>query len=196
MKDFDKIHFKNRIDFRYWLENNHRKSQGIWMIYYKKHTKRENITYDESVEEAICFGWIDSIIKKVDEDQYVRKFTPRTNIKNWSDANKRRAAKLIKIGKMNEAGLNKIDINIKREINDLAGNITKEKNTKELEIPDFIVEEFAKNEPALINFKNLATSYKRHYILWITNAKRKETINNRLKESIELLKENKKLGLR
>jgi uncharacterized protein YdeI (YjbR/CyaY-like superfamily) len=113
MKDFDKIHFKNRGDFRHWLEKNHRKSQGIWMIFYKKHTKRDNITYDESVEEAICFGWIDSILKKVDEDKYIRKFTPRTNTKNWSDANKRRATKLIKNGKMNEAGLNKIDLNKK-----------------------------------------------------------------------------------
>ena len=65
MKDYDKIHFKKRADLRNWLERNYDKSQGIWMVFYKKHTKRENITYDESVEEAICFGWIDSTVKRI-----------------------------------------------------------------------------------------------------------------------------------
>lgn len=78
----------------------------------------------------------------------------------------------------------------------MTNNNTEKKKAKELDIPDFIIDEFAKNEPALINFNNLAHTYKRHYILWIANAKREETIMNRIKESIRLLKEDKKLGLK
>lgn len=78
----------------------------------------------------------------------------------------------------------------------MTNNNTEKKKAKELDIPDFIIDEFAKNEPALINFNNLAHTYKRHYILWIANAKREETIMNRIEESIRLLKEDKKLGLK
>ena len=196
MKNLDTIHFNSRDDFRKWLEINHDKSHGFWMIFYKNQKKRENITYDEALEEAICFGWIDSIIKKVDDEIYLRKFTPRTDYKNWSETNIKKVAKLIENGRMNEAGLNKIDINLNimnkdkdflTKINRLQDNI---------EIPDFIMEEFAKNEPALINFLNLAPSYKRNYILWIINASREETRIIRINESIKLLKENKKLGLK
>ncbi len=196
MRDFDRIYFKVREDFRKWLVNNHETSQGIWLIFYKKHTKRDNIAYNEAVEEAICFGWIDSIITRIDEEKYVRKFTPRTNTDNWSDTNKIRAAKMINNEKMTEAGLNKIGIYLKTGVVDWKPDKRKEKGTYKSEIPDFIIEEFSKNEPALTNFLNLAPIYKRHYILWITDAKRKETIFKRLNESIDLLKKNRKLGLK
>lgn len=197
MKELERIVFINRESFRDWLEKNHDKSPGIWMIYYKKHLKEDCIKYKDALEEALCFGWIDSIIKKVDNDSYVRKFTPRTNTSNWSDVNKKIVLSLINKGKMTEAGLRKIDVYLKTgkvdwDFKSLRGD--KEKN--EFQIPDFILNEFAKNEPALINFNNLALTYKRHYVLWITQAKREETIWNRLKESIELLKENKKLGMK
>ena len=97
---------------------------------------------------------------------------------------------------MTEEGLKKIDIYLKTGRVDWGNQKIRERETKEFEIPDFIMKEFAKNEPALTNFNNLAQTYKRHYILWITNAKKEETIYNRLKESMELLKENKKLGLK
>lgn len=197
MKDLYKIHFKKREDLRKWLEKNHGNSPGIWMIFYKKHTKEENITYDESVEEALCFGWIDSIIKRLDENKYVRKFTPRTNTENWSDANKRRVLKMVKNGKMTEAGLKKISIYKKTGKVDWEGHKTEGKRRKdEFDIPEFITSEFAKNEPALKNFYNLAPGYKKHYIFWITNAKREETLRKRLDESVRLLKQNKKLGLK
>jgi len=196
MKEVEQIYFNNRESFHRWLQKNHDKSLGIWIIFYKKHVKVECIKYKESLEEALCFGWIDSIIKKIDNDQYARKFTPRTNVSKWSELNKKIVTTLIKTGKMTEKGLKKIDLYLKTGKVDWQSIEFKEKETKEFDIPDFIMDEFAKNEPALTNFNNLAQTYKRHYVLWITNAKRKETIHNRLKESVELLKENKKLGLK
>jgi uncharacterized protein YdeI (YjbR/CyaY-like superfamily) len=196
LKNLDTLHFNCRDDFRKWLELNHDKSHGFWMIFYKSQKKRENITYEEALEEAICFGWIDSIVKKIDDEIYIRKFTPRIDFKNWSDANIKRVVKLIENGRMNEAGLNKIDVNLNilNKDKDDQPNINLLKN--KIEIPDFILEEFTRNEPALINFMQFSPSYKRNYIQWIMNASREETRYIRIKESIKLLKENKKLGLK
>lgn len=197
MRELEHIFFNSRESFRSWLEKNHDRSSGVWMIFYKKHANIECIKYNEALEEALCFGWIDSIIKKIDNDQYVRKFTPRTNTTKWSELNKKIVLALIKKGKMTEEGLKKIDIYLKTgKVDWESKDLKREKEKKEFDVPDFILKEFTKNEPALTNFNNLSQTYRRHYILWITNAKREETILNRLKESIELLKENRKLGLK
>ncbi|MGV8093567.1 MAG: YdeI family protein [Mangrovibacterium sp.] len=157
----------------------------------------ECIKYNEALEEALCFGWIDSLIKKVDDNQYLRKFTPRTNNAKWSEVNKKIVLSLMGKGKMTEEGLKKIDIYLKTGKIDWTSKGLKEDKRKEgVNVPDFILKEFAKNEPALTNFNHLAPTYQRHYILWITSAKREETILSRLKESIGLLKENRKLGLK
>ncbi|MCB9015563.1 MAG: YdeI/OmpD-associated family protein [Lentimicrobiaceae bacterium] len=197
MKELEHLFFESRESFRLWLETNHEKSPGIWMIFYKKHLKAEGITYHEALEEALCFGWIDSLIKKVNNDQYVRKFTPRTNISNWSDLNKNIVMSLIQRGKMTKAGLEKVDVYLKTGEIDWESRPLK-KQSKELDtaIPDFMLKAFAENEPALTNFHQLAPTYQRHYILWITTAKREETVMLRLKESIKLLIENKKLGMK
>jgi len=167
------------------------------MIFYKKHVNIEGIKYIEALEEALCFGWIDSLIRKIDEEQYARKFTPRMNVSKWSDVNKSLVIDLIKRGIMTEAGLQKIDIYLKTGSVDWEPKeIEEKKKQKELLVPEFILEEFSNNEPALINFTNLAQSHKKQYILWITSAKKEETIRRRMQEAIEILKENKKLGLK
>jgi uncharacterized protein YdeI (YjbR/CyaY-like superfamily) len=196
MKELEQIYFNNRESFRSWLMKNHDKCTGIWIIFYKKVIKIECIKYNEALEEALCFGWIDSIIKKTDDNKYVRKFTPRANTVKWSDLNKKTVLELIKKGEMTEEGLKKIDVYLKTGKVEWENNVPVKKETNDFDIPEFIVNEFAKNEPALTNFNNLAQTYKRNFILWITNAKREETIDNRIKESVELLKANKKLGLR
>ncbi len=196
MKELDYIYFKNRDEFGIWLQKNHDSSPGIWMIFYKKHTNTECIKYNDALEKALCFGWIDSIIKRIDDEKYVRKFTPRKNTSKWSELNKKKALELIQKGEMTQAGFEKIDFPIKSSIVDQVNNKTEKKKAKEFEIPGFIIDEFAKNEPALANFNNLTHTHKKHYILWITNAKREKTIMKRIKESIRLLKEDKKLGLK
>jgi len=196
LKELENKRFKNRDEFRKWLKINHEISNGIWILFYRKHINKENISYNEMLEEALCFGWIDSLIKKVDSDTYARKITPRTDTKKWSELNKQKVEELIKANKMTQAGLNKIEPYLR------TGRVVWEikkpdpKNKRSISIPDFILEEFSKNEPALRNFEGLAQTYKRHYIRWITSVKKEEALQKRLKESIELLKNNKKLGLR
>ncbi len=197
MKELEQIHFSTRESFRSWLKDNHNKSLGIWIIFYKKHVNIECITYNKALEEALCFGWIDSLIKKIDNDKYARKFTPRTNKTKWSEINKKLVISLIKEGRMTEEGLKKIDVYVKTGSVDWVNiDLKNEKYKKEFDVPDFILKEFAKNEQALVNFNNLAQTYKKHYVLWITSAKREKTILSRLKKSVELLKENSKLGLK
>ena len=191
------LHFINGNDWRNWLCENHSAHKEVWLIFYKN--KKPTITYESSVEEALCFGWIDSIIKTIDGESYARKFTPRTNTQNWSALNIRRIKKLIAEGKMEDPGLNKLGPNlfdpVKRKILDQNLNAEK-KIDKTLEVPDMIINFLGEHEPALKNFNALAPSYKKHYILWITNAKTEPTIKKRLMEAAELLKDNKKLGLK
>ncbi len=196
MKIYEHVHFKKRTDFREWLKINHDKSDGIWMIFFKKHTKKENITYPEALDEALCFGWIDSTKKGIDDEKYIWKFTPRTNVKNWSDINKLKVIKLIKSGQMNEAGLNKIDLYLKTGKVDWKVEPKQKSKKAEIKIPKFILDYFSRNEPALANFNKLAPSHQRNYVLWISDAKRQETRLKRLAESVALLLKNKKLGMK
>lgn len=154
MGELEHQYFDSRKSFRNWLEKNHNRSLGIWMIFYKKHVKIDHIKYHEAIEEALCFGWIDSIIKKVDDDQYLRKFTPRTNISKWSDLNKKLVLSLINKNKMTEAGLRKIDVYVKTGKVDWDVKSSKgDKRKNEFHIPDFILKEFAKNEPRTDKFQ-------------------------------------------
>lgn len=195
MDELSQLYFQNRAAFRRWLKNNHLSSPGIWMVFYKKHTGQPNIGRREATEEALCYGWIDSIIKKVDSEKYLVKFTPRSNLSNWSDVNKNLVLRLIKENRMTEAGLNKIDVY--REKGTLPwkkGELKKKK--KKVEVPSYIRDALAKHEPARANFNALAPSYQRQYVEWITSAKKEETRQKRLAEAIQRLKQNKKLGMK
>jgi uncharacterized protein YdeI (YjbR/CyaY-like superfamily) len=105
MEKTEELHFVNRRDWRSWLEKNHEAKKEAWLIFCKKHTGKPNISYDEAVEEAICFGWIDSIAKRIDDEKFTRKFTPRKPNSEWAESNKKRATKMINEGKMTRAGL-------------------------------------------------------------------------------------------
>lgn len=99
------LYVKKRGEWRKWLEKNHQKESEIWLVYYKKHTKKPSIPYNDAVEEALCFGWIDSSEKRIDKERYAQRFTPRKPKSNWSESNKERVRKLIVQGKMTPAGL-------------------------------------------------------------------------------------------
>lgn len=197
MKQLEQLFFDTRESFRNWLNTNHDKSPGIWMIYYKKHTGTVCIEYREALEEALCFGWIDSTLKRIDDERYVRKFTPRTNTSNWSNVNKKLVLELIEKGRMTESGLKKIDVWLRTgKVDWKSSKPARKTNDREVDVPDHFLKALAENEPALTNFNNLSRTFKRQYLLWITAAKREQTILKRMKESVELLKENKPLGLR
>jgi len=191
MKLADELPVTNRDDWREWLRKNYETKKEVWLVYYKKHTGKPSIPYDDSVEEALCFGWIDNIIKKIDDEKFVRKFTPRKAKSKWSEANKKRARKMMKERKMTEAGLARI-----REAEKTREWFKITPARKDFIIPKYMKEALAKNKKALDNFNNLARSYKRHYIGWITSAKREETRERRLAEAIRLLEQNEKLGMK
>ncbi len=191
MKITEKLHLTNRDEWRVWLRENHDTKKGVWLLYYKKHTGKPNIPYDDAVEEALCFGWIDGIVKKIDDEKFARKFTPRKDKSRWSELNKKRARKMMKAGKMTEAGIAKI-----REAKKSGEWFKTAPARKELVVPSYIKEALAANKKALDFFNRLANSYKRNLVGWITSAKREETRKRRLAEAIRILEQNKKLGMK
>ena len=186
------LYVPDRGQWRKWLTKKHdMEKNGIWLVFYKKKTSKPSLEYEQAVEEAICFGWVDSIIKKIDEAKYVRKFTPRKADSFWSQLNKKRAERMIKQGLMTKAGLAKIKVAKKTGLwdKDPRPKIT-------FEIPDEFAAALAKNKGAKENFDKLALTYRRHYIGWIVTAKRGQTKKRRIDESIALLEQGKKLGLK
>ena len=186
------LYVPDRSRWRSWLVKNHDKEEdGIWLVFYRKKASKPTLEYEHAVEEALCFGWIDSIIKKIDETKYTRKFTPRKAGSMWSKLNKKRACKMIKQGLMTKAGLAKIRSAKK------TGKWDKDPRPKiSLDVPDEFATALAKNKKARENFNKLAPTYRRHYIGWIAVAKRDQTRKRRIAESIALLEQGKKLGLK
>lgn len=186
-----KLYFKETTDWRQWLQNNHDNVDSIWLVFYKKHTDKPTLEYEEAVREALCFGWIDSIIKKLDEEKYVRKFTPRKNKSNWSALNKKRALKLIQQGRMTKYGMRKVN---KAKQN---GEWDKpERDRNKVEMPLELKEALQNNIKAKNNFEELAPSYQRRYMDWIGSGTRQKTREKRVLEAIKLLEKGKMLGMR
>lgn len=185
------LYITNRDDWRVWLKKNHGSQKEVWLVYYKKHTGKPRIPYDDAVEEAICFGWIDSTVKRLDEEKYAQKFTPRNQRSKWSELNKRRAERMVKQGKMIPAGLAKFKQAGKqkdRKIKEKSGN-------QRAVVPPDLRRALATDKEALENFNNLAPGYRRLYVAWITDAKRKETREKRIRLTVERSAENKKPGI-
>lgn len=185
------IYIKTRTEWRNWLQQHHDSHVGVWLIFYKKHTGQPSLEYDAAVEEALCFGWIDSIIKKIDEEKYIRKFTPRKSDSKWSNLNKERVLKLEKNGLMTEAGHAVVAAAQK------SGLWNKpDRPTLSFEVPDDLKGALAKNRKAKMFFDQLAPSYKKQFLSWIQYAKRQETRENRIRESIALLEQGERLGMK
>jgi len=186
----EELLFDNRTDWRQWLGENHDSSDGVWMIYYKKHTKKVCVSYNDAVKEALCYGWIDSIVKTVDKERYKQKYTPRRKNSIWSDLNKTRVKRMIAEGLMTPFGLAKIEEAKKN------GQWDKAYGTKKMpEMPAEFREALEKDLIAYTNFMNFAKGYRRDYLHWYISAKRPETKENRLKQIIEFSRQNKKPGM-
>ncbi len=191
MEITETLYVKNRDEWRSWLEENHDTTKEIWLIYFKKHTGKQRIPYDDAVEEALCFGWIDSTIKRVDEEIFVQRFTPRNKGSEWSSHNLRRVKAMINRERMTEAGLSKIDLKLlKKPV--LA---VKKQAAGKLVVPKYFSDALDSSSEAKRNFFNLAPSYKRYYIEWITAARKEETRIRRMGKAIALLEQNKKLPM-
>ena len=186
-----RLHVTSREDWRSWLQKNHDSEKEIWLVYYKKHTGQPRVLYNDAVEEALCFGWIDSIVKTIDDETYMQKFTPRKAKSNWSDSNKKRVARLINSGEMTSAGLTPIET---ARANGCWDKVIA--STRSIEMPAELKEALCANNEAREFFTGLSQSCKRQYMGWIGSAKKPETRQKRTKESISLLCKKQKLGMK
>lgn len=178
------LYVTDREELRAWLRRNHKRQKEVWLIYYKKHSGKPGIPYDDAVEEALCFGWIDSTVRKLDDERYMQRYTPRNDRSIWADSNIRRVRKMIREGRMTDAGLAKFR---------LAGTKKAEIVPSKFQMPADLKKALAADERAYENFRKFAPSYKKIYIWWVTSAKKEETRRRRVKKAVELVAQNKKI---
>lgn len=187
---FKQFHPKTREAWRKWLAKYHAKEPGVWMVYYKKHTGKPRVEMNEAVEEALCFGWIDSIQLVVDDERTQLKFTPRKPKSVWSDINKKRVEKLIQSGLMTAAGMEKIEIAKKNGSWDSLTASDQHSNNNTL--PPDLQKALSKNKKAMANFMAFALTYRRNFLSWIDAAKREETRKARIRQTVLMAAANKK----
>jgi uncharacterized protein YdeI (YjbR/CyaY-like superfamily) len=173
-----------RKDWRNWLEKNSQTEKSVWLIIYHKKSKTLSIRYDEAIEEALCFGWIDGKANKRDEESFFLFFTQRSPKSNWSKINKDRAANMIKKRLMTPAGQSMIDLAKK------AGTWKAMGGPQKLVMPPDLRELFQKNKTAFKNFEAFPPSSKQMILEWILKAKKPETRQNRIRQTVELAGKN------
>jgi uncharacterized protein YdeI (YjbR/CyaY-like superfamily) len=183
MKTF---HARTLDDWRAWLDEHHDSESEVWLIFYKRDTGMLSIAYGDALDEALCFGWVDSLIKRLDDRRYARKFTPRKPDSRWSAINRKRYASLKASGRLNAAGINRAP----------TGRTYGPRRAVPSDVPAYIASALRKHPAAWRHFEELAPSHRRRYVAWIDFAKRDETKARRLKEAIRLLNVGKPLGLK
>ena len=186
------LYVKNRKEWRSWLVMHHASKKEIWLIYYKNNSGKPRIPYDDAVEEAICFGWIDSIVKRLDEEKYCQRYTPRNFKSIWSDTNIMRLKKMLDADLMTKAGLDKVPPEVLKAaesgIIERRGSII----PKVMDTPSDLKNAFDKDAIALKNWEKFAPSHRKMYIYWIMDAKRPETRERRIDKVFEFARKNKK----
>jgi len=184
--EFKDFHPSSRQEWRDWLEENHDQADGIWFVYFKKSANKPRVSYDEVVEEALCFGWIDSLPRKMDERRSKLLFTPRKPRSVWSKLNKTRVEKLMADGAMTAIGLAKIEAAKK----DGSWNVLNASDN--LEMPADLLEAFERNKTAQVNFEAFTESVRRVILSWIFSAKRDETRTARVEKTVTMAAVNKR----
>lgn len=184
MEEKPQYYFKNAIEWRKWLHENHHLSKGVYLVFYSVSSAIQSMRWEEAVQVAICYGWIDSTVKKIDDESRRQMFSPRKDKSVWSKLNKTYVEKLLKENLMHKSGLDKIDIakqNGSWESLDAVENLI---------IPEDLLDAFQQNKIAFDNYHNFSPSYKKSYLYWLNQAKRQETRNVRIVEIINLCNEN------
>lgn len=170
---------KSQSDWRKWLVANHKTSQSVWLIFYKKNSGKANLSWSEAVDEALCYGWIDSKKKTIDDEKYMQYFSQRKPKSIWSKVNKLKVEKLIKESLMTQAGLDTIIIAKQN------GSWTILDTIEELIIPKDLETAFKTKAGAKKYFLSLSKSIKKQLLYWIISAKRKETREKRIGKIVE-----------
>ena len=175
--------------WREWLTEHHASAPEVWLIFHKQHTGVVSIEYKDARDEALCFGWVDSLVKRLDDRRYALKFTPRRANSRWSDVNRKRYAELKAGGRLKPAG-------IERPPTDRGYAPRPPRLSMPSRLPTYIQAELKSHPRALRHFDALAPEQRRRYLAWIESAKREDTKLRRLKEAIRLLTGGKVLGLK
>ena len=186
MNDVEEYCPNNKQDWREWLELNHNEKDSVWLIFYKKKSSKHNLSWSESVDEALCFGWIDSVKKTIDTEKYIQYFSRRKAKSNWSKINKEKVAKLIQNNLMIQAGFDSIEIAKEN------GSWTFLDDVEALVIPEDLKEELTNYKGSMEYFDSLSKSVKKILLYWIVSAKRKETRQKRISEIAENASKNLK----
>ena len=186
MEDKELFYFKNAQEWRNWLNENHHSSKGVYLIFYRVNSAFESMRWEDAVQVAICYGWIDSTVKKIDDERRKQMFTPRKDKSVWSKLNKSYIEKLIQDNLIHESGLLKIEIAKQN------GSWESLDAVENLEMPNDLKSAFHLNKMAFDNYNNFSPSYRKSYLYWLNQAKREETRNIRITEIIKLCEQNVK----
>jgi uncharacterized protein YdeI (YjbR/CyaY-like superfamily) len=184
------LYLTSREEWHEWLEINHLIIDEVWLVYYKKPSGKPRIPYPDAVEEALCFGWIDGKIKKINDDYYIQRFTPRRHGSRWSRYNIERVQKLIKEGKMKPAGLKAY-----QEALDIPALIYDNRTFGDPVMPDDLMKAFENCQAGFKNFMNFPQSSRRIYIEWLNSAKRTETRLRRIEKIVSVSEKNIRPGI-
>jgi len=174
------LYVPTRAAWRKWLAKNHDRVAEIWLIYPKKNSGEPRVSYDEAVEEALCFGWIDGLVKPIDVHRYMQRFTPRRPKSNWSDINRERYARMVSEGRMTAAGAAKPPDEKSRYIASYQRNGV---------VPAYIERALKSDKAAYAKWAKTPPSHRMKYVAWIDSAKKEETRTRRIAEAIRMLKD-------
>jgi len=184
LEEKELLYFKNAQEWREWLHDNHHSSQGVHLVFYRVDSGKESMRWEEAVQVAICYGWIDSTVKRLDDERRRQMFTPRKDKSVWSKVNKTYIEKLIAEDLMHESGLKKIETAKQN------GSWESLDSVENMEIPNDLAIAFSQNKMALDNYNSFSPSYRKSYLYWLNQAKREETRNTRIAEIIRLCEQN------
>ena len=188
------VYAADRSEWRAWLVKNHASRDEVWLVRYKVHTGKACVSYNDAVEEALCFGWIDGKVRRLDDEKYMIRFTPRRPGSGWSALNITRVEKMMDQGLMMEAGL--AEARLAREDGRWEKAMEKEKDkNREPVIPGDLASALGRHRKAFENFKQMAPGYRRDYIRWIERARRAETRQRRVTEVVHRAARNIKPGM-
>ena len=180
---------RTAAQWRAWLAKHHASVSEVWLVFPKQHTGVASIEYKDALDEALCFGWVDSLVKRLDDRRFARKFTPRRADSRWSDVNRKRYAALQAEGRLKPSGM---------ERSPTGRGDAPRPPRRELpaKLPAYIQAALQAHPSARRHFEALPPSQRRRYFAWIESAKREETKQRRLQEAIGLLARGERLGLK
>jgi uncharacterized protein YdeI (YjbR/CyaY-like superfamily) len=187
-----KLRVQGIADWRAWLKKNHESQEVVWLVFQKKGQGDPPFDYHMALDEALCYGWVDSLLRAIDEKEYMRKFTPRKPTSTWSEINKKKVEQLVREGRMTPAGMRTIQVAKENGMWDKGVKLPEVDDS----LPGALLHAFQTNQEARDQYFNMSRSRQRPFNIWINMAKRAETIQKRVSESVRLLENGEELGLK